>query len=73
MSNYEQSILFINSISSFGYSWELNPEKDKNGNLLKMITTFQLIKNVTGRRVLDVNYKDFYNKIKFEFEDIKYE
>jgi uncharacterized membrane protein len=73
LSNYEQSVIFINSISSFGYSWELNPEKNKKGNSLKMITTFQLIKNVTGRRVLDVNYKDFYKNIKFEFENINYE
>lgn len=70
LSNYEQTLIFINSISSFGYNWELNPEKDKKGNLLKMITTFQLIKNVTGRRVLDLNYSDFYKKINFEFENI---
>lgn len=73
LSNYEQTLIFINSISSFGYNWELNPEKDKKGNKLKMITTFQLIKNVTGRRVLDLNYKDFYKKINFEFENISSE
>ena len=73
LSNYEQSLIFINSITSLGYNWELNSEKDNNGNELKMITTFQLIKNVTGRRVLDVCYKDFYNKIKFEFESINNE
>lgn len=73
LSNYEQSILFINSISSFGFNWELNPEKDLKNNELNLITKYQLIKNITGKRILDVSYKNFYKNIKFEFESKNYE
>ncbi|MCL1666711.1 putative phage abortive infection protein [Elizabethkingia ursingii] len=67
LSNYEQSMLFINSISEFGFSWELYPEKHNN-NDLKLITTYQLIKNISGQRVLDLHCKFFYKNISFEFD-----
>ncbi len=70
-SNYEQALIFVNSITSLGYKWELTPEIDINGNPLKMITHFQLIKNVTGNRVLDIDYDNFYKNIKFEFKSLQ--
>lgn len=68
LSNYEQTLLFVNSISEFGFSWELFPETDDKGKELKLITTYQLIKNMSGKRVLDVDCQTFYKKVNFEFE-----
>jgi hypothetical protein len=70
LSTYEQSLLFLNSVSSLGFKWEYNPEKSKKGVHSKLITKYALIKNVSGRKLLDISYKNFFPKIKFEYEDI---
>lgn len=69
LSTYEQSLLFINSISSLGTKWDLEPEIDENKIIYKLISTYHLIKNVPGRKLLNISYKRFYPKVKFEFED----
>ncbi|WP_205334641.1 putative phage abortive infection protein [Flavobacterium fluviale] len=68
LSNYEQSLLFVNSISSLGYKWEFDHEHDLEGQPIRLITFFQLIKNVSGRRLVNIDYRDFY-KINYEFEE----
>ena len=69
LSNYEQALLFVNSISSLGYKWELDCDYSKDSKPMRLITYFQLIKNVSGRRFVDLDYRDFYKKIKYEFEE----
>lgn len=70
LSNYEQSLLFINSISSLGMNWDyLNESEinDKDG----FITNYELIKNVLGESVSGICYKNYYPKIKFEYEEVE--
>lgn len=69
LSTYEQSLLFINSVSSLGLKWDLEPETDGIGITYKLISTYHLIKNVPGRKLLNISYKKFYPTVKFEFED----
>lgn len=70
LSNYEQSLLFLNSISNLGLKWDLNPENNlKNNKEIKLISEFNLIKNVPGIQILDITYKKFYPNVEFEYED----
>jgi hypothetical protein len=62
MSNYEQALLFLNSLSSLGRDWEY---EDKYGEL---ITKYELIKNLPKNFVLGMNPKHFYPQIKFDWE-----
>lgn len=63
MSNYEQALFFINSISSLGRDWEYNGDDGK-----RLITDYELIKNLPMYFIPNVNPKDYYPGIKFEFE-----
>jgi hypothetical protein len=74
LSTYEQAILFINSITTLGYKWELLPEENllKKGDdkiKCKLITNNQLIKNLPGYHLSGVTYKSFYPDIIYEFDD----
>ncbi len=64
MSNYEQALLFINSLSGLGLDWEYNNKEGK-----KLITKYELIKNLPEHFIPDMNPKDFYPGITFEFEE----
>lgn len=64
MSNYEQALLFINSLSGLGLDWEYNNKEGK-----KLITEYELIKNLPKNFVPNMNPKDFYPGITFEFEN----
>ncbi|MBF8456168.1 hypothetical protein IV494_03145 [Kaistella sp. G5-32] len=62
-SNHEQIFLFLNSISSLGRDWELNVVDDENK---KLITKYDLIKNIPkGYREL-FNIEKFYPNVEFE-------
>lgn len=74
LSTYEQALLFINSISSLGMKWELNPElellkKGENTENCKLITKYNLIKNLPGNHFFGIRYKNYYPKLKFETEE----
>lgn len=69
LSTYEQSLLFINSVSSLGFKWEYSPEKNDKGVDNNFISKYALIKNVSGRKLLDISYKSYFPKIKFEYEE----
>ena len=74
LSTYEQALLFINSISSLGYKWELIPEKNllkkgDNNVKCKLITNNHLIKNLPGYHLSGIRYKSFYPEISYEFDD----
>jgi uncharacterized membrane protein len=77
LSTYEQALLFINSISSIGMKWELTPEVKDAGNKTteelqkeiensSLITNYNLIKNLPGRHIYGLYYKNFYPNVKYE-------
>lgn len=74
LSTYEQALLFINSISSLGMKWELTPENDllKNKDTSeksKLITRYNLIKNLPGYHFFGLRYKVYYPQVKYETEE----
>ncbi|WP_406843722.1 putative phage abortive infection protein [Flavobacterium soyae] len=77
LSTHEQALLFINSLSFLGLSWELLPKikksryswvNKKRMENSKLITNFNLIKNLPGKDIFGIKYKDYYPKIKFELD-----
>jgi hypothetical protein len=71
LSNYEQAVLFLNSLSSFGHKWELDPEikigqfkQDKIN--FELITKYNLIKNLPGDSIYGIPFKKFYPNVQFE-------
>jgi hypothetical protein len=62
LSTYEQALLFVNSVSSLGMSWEFT-SKEPNKNL---ITKYNLIKNLPGKSFLGIGFKNYYPKVKYE-------
>jgi hypothetical protein len=80
LSTYEQALLFINSISSLGFKWELTPDfnnkkslkDDKlNKELEKrhLISIYNLIKNLPGEKSFGLKYKTYYPTVKYESEE----
>lgn len=74
LSTYEQALLFINSISSLGMKWEFTPETkllSSNEKLddCKLITKYNLIKNLPGNHFFGLYYKTYYPKVKYETEE----
>ncbi len=67
MSNYEQTVFFLNSLSSLGRVWEIDPEKtDNKGEHSNLITHYKLIKNVPSDILFGIRLKDYYPDIDFE-------
>lgn len=64
MSTYEQALLFINSISSLGMRWEINP--DNNSKISNLITRYNIIKNLPGSHILGIRYKTYYPNVSYE-------
>lgn len=64
MSNYEQIVFFLNSISKMGQSWEFAPVDNlPHPNL---ITHYRIIKNIPAKRLFGILVPDFYPNIKYE-------
>lgn len=78
LSTYEQFLIFINSLSSLGIKWEYIITKKFLDNIenwedYKLITRYNLIKNLPGSQYYDFTYRRYYPKVKFEyFDDITY-
>lgn len=77
LSTYEQAVFFINSLSIMGMPWELIPdyEKSKIGFVNKkrikksrLISNYNLIKNLPGDHIYGIRYKNYYPKVKYEIE-----
>lgn len=66
MSNYEQALLFLNSLSLLGHKWENNGETN-------LITKYGLIRNLPKSFIPDMNPKKYYGEIKFEWDNIEYD
>lgn len=70
LSTYEQILLFVNSISSLGKKWELIRDNQDYKN--DYISFYQLIKNVPGTKLLDIEYRSFYGRIRLESKEERY-
>ncbi|MCB0538585.1 MAG: putative phage abortive infection protein [Bacteroidetes bacterium] len=71
LSTYEQAVLFLNSLSKMGETWEVSPEinqdlKDFNRQDFELITKYNLIKNLPGESIYGIHFKDFYPNIEYE-------
>ncbi|RYE52818.1 MAG: hypothetical protein EOP48_15650 [Sphingobacteriales bacterium] len=80
LSTYEQIALFINSISSLGMRWELNPDIGDRSSLdrteilaafekNKLITDYHLIKNLPGTHIYGLYFRKFYPEVNFEVDE----
>lgn len=65
LTTHEQVLVFWNSLSDLGKAWEIN-RTDEN---LKLITKYNLTKNIPYGFIRDFEPKDFYNNVAYEGED----
>lgn len=61
LSSHEQALLFVNSLSLLGMAWDLCPIKET-----RLITRYNLIKNLPGDEIFGIVYKDFYPDVDYE-------
>jgi hypothetical protein len=71
LSTHEQLLIFFNSISSLGLKWEYLAEAEKNfPNIpleqFKIISKYDIIKNVPGTSFYNIKYRNFYSNIQYE-------
>lgn len=71
LSNYEQAILFFNSLSQLGRTWEITPVvngecKGFNENDFHLITKYNLIKNLPCGSQLGIDPELFYPNVQYE-------
>lgn len=71
LSNHEQELFFLNSISVLGRDWELKHTvlEDKNENK-GFITKYDLIRNVSKSVLFKYKIKSFYPNVEYEQEDV---
>lgn len=78
LSTSEQLLLFINSISHLGLVWDLVPKIQRRkidpfyNNRIKnkrLITNYNLVKNLPSQSIFGIKYKEFYPEIKYEIEE----
>lgn len=70
LSNYEQIIFFLNSLSEVGRTWELvnknHPDKETSKDQ-HLITNYNLIKNIPNQRIAkSINILDYYPNVEYE-------
>jgi len=63
MSNYEQALLFIDSLSYLGRNWGYN-----EGHI-DLITKYELIKNIPEFFIPEMKPHKYYPNIRFEYQD----
>ncbi len=70
LSNYEQAILFYNSLSLLGRDWEMTPKKNPDccfsEDDFHLITKYNLIKNLPCGSQLGVDPRSFYPSVQYE-------
>lgn len=78
LSTAEQSLLFVNSISHLGLVWDLAPNIRKNNNSFfqqkrlkdkRLITKYNLIKNLPSESIFGITYRDYYPEVDYEIEN----
>lgn len=72
LSNYEQAILFFNSLSQVGRRWEMDAIVNPNckGYLIEdfeLITKYNLIKNIPVGALLKMEPSSFYSQVEYEY------
>lgn len=69
LSNYEQILLFLNSLSIIGRNWEYNKSDNPNEQL---ITKYNLIKNIPNEKIIDcIEPLIYYPSINYEISSVK--
>tara|TARA_R110000868_G_scaffold306734_3_gene568093 strand:+ start:21721 stop:22890 length:1170 start_codon:yes stop_codon:yes gene_type:complete len=66
LSTYEQALLLVNSLSSLGMKWEYVPDINEKGNPIRLISYFNVIKNIPGDRILDIRFRKYYPNVEYE-------
>ncbi|MBW8358378.1 MAG: putative phage abortive infection protein [Weeksellaceae bacterium] len=78
LSTSEQLLLFINSLSHLGIVWDLSPRVSKKTidfcytkrlNNKRLITKYNLVKNLPSESIFGIKYKEFYPNINYEIEE----
>lgn len=74
LSTYEQAILLLNSLSTMGYPWEIQPEintslKSYNVKDFRLITKYNLIKNIPGSTIFGIDFRKIYPEVDYEGGD----
>ena len=62
MSNYEQALFFINSLTRLGLKWEYGNNKDR-----KLITEYKLISNLPERFIPMMRPQFYYPEVEYEW------
>lgn len=70
LSTQEQAFLFLNSLSDLGKAWE---KKEGLNDNQKLITKYNLIKNIPTGYTHGINVRDYYPQVKFEGDQKKQE
>jgi len=64
MSNYEQALFFINSLTQLGEKWEFENPDGK-----ELISKYNLIKNLPQHFIPDMEPQFYYPKVKYEWKE----
>ena len=64
MSNYEQALLFINSLTVMGRNWEYSNKNERN-----LISDYNLIKNLPEHFIPYMNPEEYYPEVNFEWKE----
>ncbi|NPD86373.1 hypothetical protein HNS38_16495 [Lentimicrobium sp. L6] len=65
MSNYEQAVFFINSLTELGRKWEYDNKYER-----KLISDYNLVKNLPRNFIPDMEPHYYYPEVEFEWKDI---
>ncbi len=71
LSTYEQAVLFINSLSTMGYAWELDPQIPEHLSAwgrknFELITKYNMIKNLPEEGLFGIPFKELFPKVLYE-------
>jgi len=67
LTTHEQALLFYNSLTALGEKWELTIKDDNR----KLITKYNFIRNIPDGFSGELNPKDYYPDVHYEFDAIK--
>jgi hypothetical protein len=75
MSAYEQSIFFYNSLCFLGRIWEIDADANKEPprDILnkRLITKYDLVKNISAELIADIDLQNIYPLVEFEIGEKK--
>jgi len=76
LSDYEQTALFMNSMSALGRKWERCPEVNPSlpkytEDDFKLISKYHLIKNIPQGIMFEISTEEFYPRVSFDYMDVE--